>query len=96
MDRVVDVILRKPIHCPWCKKECDMALGLMGNNTPEPGDIFLCIGCGKFALWFGASHLRKPTWDEFQEAMSIPEVILAWLAWKAMMLEQKQQDQRRG
>jgi hypothetical protein len=97
MDRVeiTDIQLRKPIICPWCRVEHDMALSVTGSEKPEPGDVFLCIKCGKFALWFGASQIRKPTWEEFQEALAMPEVVMAWLAWKGMMLEQRR-DKRRG
>lgn len=91
---VTDIELRKPVACPWCKREHDTALGLTGAEWPSPGDVFLCINCGKFALWYGANELRKPTWDEFCEAMQMPEVILAWLAWKST--RQEERDQRRG
>jgi len=77
--------LRKPVRCPWCKTRLDAATDPFGDSAkPEAGDATLCIKCGKFSLFLGASELRKPTHDEMQELMRSPEVMALWIIWRSV------------
>jgi hypothetical protein len=85
MDRVDDKVfdLRKPVACPWCRHVLHVAGNACGESKKmRPGDVCLCVECGKFSFQVGTSSLRKATWEEFQELITDPLMLVAWLAWK--------------
>ena len=88
--------LRKPVACPWCGHVLTAFGDVFSQpRKPSAGDPAMCIECGKFSFIVGASSgLRKATYEEFQELMHEPTMVLAWLSWKRMKMAER--DNNRG
>lgn len=50
--------------CPQCGAPNDMATSWGGDDSPEPGDVSLCVGCGTVLVFNDDMSSRKPTPDE--------------------------------
>jgi hypothetical protein len=59
--------------CPFCSQENELASAVVKQTAPaieprmKPGDVTLCIQCGKFSVMGWIGLLRKPTDDEARE-----------------------------
>jgi DNA-directed RNA polymerase subunit RPC12/RpoP len=59
--------------CPYCSHRVDRASG--GGEAPKPGDISVCIDCGKVLVFARDLRLRKPTPAEHDQFNFDPRVI---------------------
>lgn len=86
MTMFIDIELRKPVACPWCKHVL-VGGSIMdqeeGQQQPRGGNVTFCFSCGKLSIYVGTAELRKPLYEEFQEIIKDPKVITLFLAWKA-------------
>lgn len=48
-------------RCPWCKRVNEMASNLFTAGKPKDGDVSVCAGCHKPAIFTQRLALRKPT-----------------------------------
>lgn len=66
--------LRLPRTCPACGKDLDLHESTTGrHDTPKPGDLSLCWGCGSVGV-YTESAIRRPTDDEQEWIGTVPEV----------------------
>lgn len=71
-------------RCPWCGEENDghLRVGGSGYKAPEPGDVSLCFGCGRWAVYTDAEGgKRKVTADERATILRHPTGAAAEAAW---------------
>lgn len=60
-------------HCPHCGKRNDMHDNMLNTEAvPADGDVSLCIGCGKWAIYEGQA-LRFPTSEEMADIRMNPD-----------------------
>ena len=61
--------------CPFCgNKKLDLAAPVTKDEAPVPGDFTVCFKCGGLLLFDLDLQLRKPTEDEKQIALGIPQI----------------------
>jgi hypothetical protein len=60
--------------CPYCGKKFDLTSDLEGENTPEPGNITICLGCAGVLIFGDNMEPKKPDPEELKEFLKIPEV----------------------
>jgi len=56
-----------PCPCPYCGHFVDRASGVGHSSVPVPGDVTVCIRCGRVAVFAFDGSLRVPEPDEQQE-----------------------------
>jgi len=66
------------LTCPVCHYEMDSSTDPLGNDTPNPGDITICIECGS-VLVYGEGLRLVQTWDP--EILEHPNVVRFTDAW---------------
>jgi hypothetical protein len=75
---------RDPMSCPHCGKLNDQNTCISEpSGMPDNGDVCLCIGCGKWAV-FNNGEYRLPTMDEWSVILKDPVCQKAERAWKKM------------
>jgi hypothetical protein len=66
------------VICPHCGKKNNASTPVGRNkNAPTPGDITLCIGCGKVGVFTEDGSLRVPNAEEALRFMADPRIIQA-------------------
>jgi hypothetical protein len=55
--------------CPGCGYDLDAATNLLGVGAPTPGDITICLMCGRLMKFTDALLLRELTGPELIEAL---------------------------
>lgn len=74
--------------CPWCSKRNDLASQVAKGDAEEdapaahPGDLIMCITCGKFALFDEDMLLRRPTRREAVDIFTDPKCRAMIQAWR--------------
>lgn len=60
-------------ECPSCYYEMDCATPMVGEATPKPGDISICINCTKLLLYDEKLNLQVATEDVIE---TIPDGVM--------------------
>lgn len=61
--------------CPFCgDKKLNRSTPVTNDEAPVPGDFTVCIKCGELLVFDLDLRLRKPTEDEKQRALGIPQI----------------------
>ena len=65
--------------CPHCGYRSDRASGAFDDlpSGPKPGNVSLCLNCGKAAIFTDNLSLRKPTAPEKAELSQDPRILEA-------------------
>lgn len=82
--------------CPYadCRRPADSITPAEADRgkLPEAGDVSVCFGCGRLALFTGRGlELRRPSAGELELMLADDEILAAIAAW-----EQVTGGQRRG
>jgi len=77
--------------CPFCGANHDRATGVSDANAPNDGDITLCVNCGEWAFFEGATAggLRKPTDAEYELIAGEPLLRKTREVWAGMVEQVK-------
>jgi len=68
--------------CPHCHTHHDRASSIKDEGEPGPGDMSMCIQCGRWATFDQHQGLRKPTAEEMARLgrdFDLPKLHLAWV-----------------
>lgn len=72
--------------CPHCGTVNPMATEVYGaregQEAPEPGDVTLCIACGRWAIFDAKMRLHKPTREQMSDlarSFNLPAIHEAWV-----------------
>lgn len=80
--------------CPWCNRRNDLTSQVekAGSDRPDaeahPGDLIMCVTCGKFALFDEDMELRRPTRAEVVEIGLDPKCRAMIAAWRQVQPEE--------
>ncbi len=70
-----DDIIMPPEACPGCGYVMDRACNPLGDRTPRPGDVTMCIACGDILrIGPGLSLLAMTPLEEIVVRMEHPEL----------------------
>lgn len=62
-----DHYLNNAARCPLCNYQLDGASGIDHNDTPDPGDLGVCISCASPLVYTDNLTLRVMTRKELDE-----------------------------
>lgn len=73
-------------YCPFCHGRHDSVASVETKKRPGDGDCTLCFTCGEWAFFdkHAKGGLRKPTWIEYQDLVSIELFAKIRAAWVEM------------
>jgi hypothetical protein len=64
-----------PSKCLDCGKPMDGAMDIVGDHTPEPGSVGICMDCGHVMVYADDLTLREPNDEEIKELAGHPELL---------------------
>lgn len=62
--------------CTACFEAMDCASDMLGDRTPEPGDVTLCIRCGTAYVFDENLNLVDPSPEQLEVINSDPRIVL--------------------